>query len=1203
MSLSGSTPEQQYQHRPDLQLLGDLGEILKREGYAKLCSDPSSLGSTLDVSRWAGLTVMLWSAFSVALVTADALGGADVGIALLMGAALFAAIFAAGVALVRVWEAGADILVWIVLLLIPATFAWQWIADGIESTRTTHLLPLTIAAAALLLSPLSRIQRPSGSRVSRIGNVLAAAPWLVPITLLIVVVPLFSEDLWRLASEVSFLRVVELASVTVVPMVVFVLWRLLVQQFDDVVKRAAATVAERPSEAVREVIDEIALKSRRITGLGRLGADVSRAWRRVFGGSSSKPEDLDAAAATRTLEESYRAPAFDYYVSYVGAHLRGTFGLQMVTRILLLVCAVLIGSTLYIYTIAGIAISAERARIWTGHATVSTLDTWFGFAVPTGPHLWVASVMAVISTAIFLALVITTQEMETAFQQSATRGPVQRCLALAVPFAKLFADGGRSTLHPIEGPSGSETVSGIPTPKLELVSPGRAARWYAWKAEDTGRVWFGADAKGWETSIAVYVHGDRLTPVDRETPGHASGRFSFEAKAGTDYRIMVDGFKDSADPEDEAIQFSWLLNDELSAAFPLRGASGSVHGHNRHAKREAGERQHAGMAGGASVWYRWTAPATGRATFNTAGSSFDTLLAVYQGPSMKELEEIESNDDDDELGLQSRVDLDVMEGEEYLIAVDGHEGATGAVVLNWGPPANGSLATAQPLEGRFGYVPDGNTTGASSEDWEPQHAGLPGGASIWYRWRAPADGIVTFSSGSMDFETLLSVYRTRAEGGLTEVDADRNALHSSAHSEVTIVAEESVEYVIAIDGYNGATGAVWLGWYYPPPNDRLEAAEEIENPSGLLEGHNRGATKEQGEPDHAGSAGGPSVWYRWRAPVAGEVTFETAGSGFDTLLAVYRGSEMETLEEVASNSPPDFSAPVRFEASEGETYLIAVDGDEGQMGEIVLRWHSPPSNDDFEAAEAIHGEHGTAHGHNRGAGEQEGEPLHADTVGGRSIWYRWRSPGDGEATFDTVGSGFDTLLAVYRGDAIDDLEPVAANDDAPGLGVLSLVRFAAEKGTEYAIAVAGYEGRSGDVALNWVLVAPPGNHDFADAARISGSSGTVRGTNRGAGREPDEPVHADRPGGASIWYRWQAPHAGAAVFDTYGSRFDTLLAVYRGSSLGELEEVAANDDADVVGEYSRVELAAEAGDEYYIAIDGYLGASGASVLRWELSQG
>jgi len=88
----------------------------------------------------------------------------------------------------------------------------------------------------------------------------------------------------------------------------------------------------------------------------------------------------------------------------------------------------------------------------------------------------------------------------------------------------------------------------------------------------------------------------------------------------------------------------------------------------------------------------------------------------------------------------------------------------------------------------------------------------------------------------------------------------------------------------------------------------------------------------------------------------------------------------------------------------------------------------------------------------------------------------------------------------------------------------------------------------------------PANNDFANAQQVAGGSGSITGTTMGATREQDEPLHAGNGGGRSIWYRWTAPASGAYRFDTIGSGFDTLLAVYTGSNLGQLTLVTANDD-------------------------------------------
>ena len=86
------------------------------------------------------------------------------------------------------------------------------------------------------------------------------------------------------------------------------------------------------------------------------------------------------------------------------------------------------------------------------------------------------------------------------------------------------------------------------------------------------------------------------------------------------------------------------------------------------------------------------------------------------------------------------------------------------------------------------------------------------------------------------------------------------------------------------------------------------------------------------------------------------------------------------------------------------------------------------------------------------------------------------------------------------------------------------------------------------------------DNNFADAAPISGPSGTVTGSTVGASNEPGEPSDPAMLSNASIWYVWTAPASADFTFDTCGSDFDTVLAVYTGKTLSALTPVASNDN-------------------------------------------
>lgn len=142
------------------------------------------------------------------------------------------------------------------------------------------------------------------------------------------------------------------------------------------------------------------------------------------------------------------------------------------------------------------------------------------------------------------------------------------------------------------------------------------------------------------------------------------------------------------------------------------------------------------------------------------------------------------------------------------------------------------------------------------------------------------------------------------------------------------------------------------------------------------------------------------------------------------------------------------------------------------------------------------------------------------------------------------------------------------------------------------------------VAMHNVIsapTAPPSNDNFSNAQLIIGTSSSVTGTNVGASKQLGEPNHAGDAGGASVWYRWQPTSNGAAAFATTGSSFDTLLAVYTGSSVGNLTLIAENDDADSSTLQSALSFDAQAGIVYYIAVDGFAGDTGSIVLGWGLN--
>lgn len=140
----------------------------------------------------------------------------------------------------------------------------------------------------------------------------------------------------------------------------------------------------------------------------------------------------------------------------------------------------------------------------------------------------------------------------------------------------------------------------------------------------------------------------------------------------------------------------------------------------------------------------------------------------------------------------------------------------------------------------------------------------------------------------------------------------------------------------------------------PPANDNFANATVIPaSPPATVTGNNIDATFESGEPDHSPSeaAGGKSAWWSWTPSATGAVTIDTGGSesivdtdGLDTQLAVYTGNSVDSLSLVVNNEDSTkFTggrSEVSFNAVSGTVYHIAVDGWNGDMGNINLNFLS-----------------------------------------------------------------------------------------------------------------------------------------------------------------------------------------------------------------------------------------------------------------------
>src|ERR1700743_3383516 len=129
------------------------------------------------------------------------------------------------------------------------------------------------------------------------------------------------------------------------------------------------------------------------------------------------------------------------------------------------------------------------------------------------------------------------------------------------------------------------------------------------------------------------------------------------------------------------------LNDTFAYAEFLSGSTFSVSNNNQFATTENGETSATGLR---TLWYTWTAPASGQATITTAGSdNFAIYLTVWMGNSVSTVRSVVSTS-----GNISSIELAAVAGTTYYLCTGSYySGQYGNIQINLSLNASSSLDT------------------------------------------------------------------------------------------------------------------------------------------------------------------------------------------------------------------------------------------------------------------------------------------------------------------------------------------------------------------------------------------------------------------------------------------------------------------------------------------------------------------------------
>ncbi|HEX3800654.1 MAG TPA: immunoglobulin domain-containing protein [Verrucomicrobiae bacterium] len=378
-------------------------------------------------------------------------------------------------------------------------------------------------------------------------------------------------------------------------------------------------------------------------------------------------------------------------------------------------------------------------------------------------------------------------------------------------------------------------------------------------------------------------------------------------------------------------------------------------------------------------------------------------------------------------------------------------------------------------------------------------------------------------------------------------------------------------------------------------------------------GSNVSATSEPGEPVHAGVPGGKSVWLKWTPSLLltkGTATISTAGSSFDTVIAVYTGTTLSNLTPVVSDDDAGgyYTSSVTFNVTPGTSYAIAIDGAYGASGQIVISASYNPlaaaiPQISTQPANQIVTTGGTA--------------TFAVTAGSGSTyqWYQNGAAISGATSANLlVKNASVASVGIYTVKVTKSNQSITSKPASLEISVLdgavNTNAVAADKfQTAYTAVQNEAQGlpfsKNGTIASYGVSSFGP-----ASARSVSDAGGTSRGysstqvfSTYGGATQTGEPNHCGNAGGNSSWASVQAADNGVLVIDTDGSSFNTILAVYTGNGddFASLMPVACDIGSGQGGTNSRVSFAATSNTVYYVAVDSVNGTAGTVVLNANLT--
>ncbi|WP_437968451.1 MXAN_6577-like cysteine-rich protein [Sorangium sp. So ce260] len=585
-------------------------------------------------------------------------------------------------------------------------------------------------------------------------------------------------------------------------------------------------------------------------------------------------------------------------------------------------------------------------------------------------------------------------------------------------------------------------------------------------------------------------------------------------------------------------------------------------------------------AGSTEVVYSFMAEEAGTYRFDTAGSSYDTAIAVL---GFGICDELACNDGRE--GSQASASVTLDEGDEVFVVVSGHDGAQGDFVLN--------IDRAAPPVCPMGNIEPTLPQAVHGDTWALGDAIAPSCGSrdtpdASYTFTAPHAGRYIFDTAGSSFDTVLELRDGSCTGAVISCNDDITA---GTTSRLVANLTEDQTVVAIVDGAEGESGPFTLSVteYVPPPCPEVVLGTTFPV---QVTGTTASTGRESALASPCASGGGPEVAHAFTAPADALYTFDTLGSGFDTVLYVLDGTCSGPSLGCNDDATGVLQSQVRVVLDEGQTVVAVVDGySRTAAGAFTLN-----VNQTFIPPCPLIDLGSTAPQTVTGTTVEAVDILRptCGTAGGREVTYSFTAPEAGTYIVDTFGSNFNTTLAALDGTCAG--RTIACNIDAAGGKQSRLTLNLEEEQTVVLLVDGDSASASGDYLLNVERFAGGGT---CTAPIDLGSSVPQVVTGSTAGQPESITPTCGASNAPDMIYRFTAPENGIYLFDTFGSSFDTVLQLLNGSCGGT--PLRCNDDSG--GPQSSLSAELVAGQTVFIVVDGRGTSTGDYVLRVERFNG